>query len=135
MTVKNRLIVFNKYNGKCSYCGCNLTKGWHVDHMEAVFRYRRYLKDENGHYQRDEKGDYKFITIMDKPENHNSSNFMPSCQSCNIYKSTMSLEWFRKSIEEQPRKLRAASPMLRLSERYGIVEIIEKPIVFYFETL
>jgi 5-methylcytosine-specific restriction endonuclease McrA len=133
MKKEDRQAVFNKFGGKCAYCGCELVKGWHVDHFEAVFRYKSYLTDENGRRLTDEKGDYKTETIMDRPENHTLDNFMPACQSCNLYKSTMSLDWFRKSIEEQPRKLRAASPMLRLSERYGIVSIIDKPITFYFE--
>ena len=38
MTKKDRQIVFDKYNGKCSYCGCELTKGWHVDHIEPIVR-------------------------------------------------------------------------------------------------
>ena len=29
-----RELIFNKYNGKCAYCGCELKKGWHIDHIE-----------------------------------------------------------------------------------------------------
>ena len=34
MTKKERELIFNKYNGKCAYCGCELKKGWHIDHIE-----------------------------------------------------------------------------------------------------
>jgi 5-methylcytosine-specific restriction endonuclease McrA len=30
--------IFNKYSGKCAYCGTGLEKGWHVDHIEPVVR-------------------------------------------------------------------------------------------------
>src|ERR1700751_414762 len=34
----NRELVFNKFGGKCAYCGVELTKGWHVDELLAVKR-------------------------------------------------------------------------------------------------
>ena len=36
MNKKDRELIFNKYGGKCAYCGCELTKGWHVDEFEPV---------------------------------------------------------------------------------------------------
>lgn len=35
---KQRELVYNKYNGKCAYCGCNLPTRWHVDHIEPLCR-------------------------------------------------------------------------------------------------
>ena len=35
-TQKDRQILFNKYEGKCAYCGDDLKKGWHVDHIEPI---------------------------------------------------------------------------------------------------
>lgn len=34
MKDKIRAIVFDKYNGKCAYCGVDLMKGWNVDHIK-----------------------------------------------------------------------------------------------------
>ncbi len=34
MTKTDRQKIFDKYGGKCAYCGCELQKGWHVDHVE-----------------------------------------------------------------------------------------------------
>lgn len=136
MKKSERELIFNKCNGNCAYCGCALNKSFHVDHIEPVHRYQKYVTDDKGNRIWDsEKRDYKTISIMDSPHNDNIANCFPSCASCNGYKHSNSLEGFRKAIEEQPRKLRAASPMLRLSERYGIVQIFDKPVVFYFETL
>lgn len=42
--MKERDIVFNKYKGKCAYCGCDLVKGWHVDHLKPVVREMEYCK-------------------------------------------------------------------------------------------
>lgn len=34
---KTRKLVFNKYNGHCAYCGCELTmKTMQVDHITSV---------------------------------------------------------------------------------------------------
>lgn len=34
MKKADREKIFYKYGGRCAYCGCELTKGWHVDHIE-----------------------------------------------------------------------------------------------------
>ena len=39
---KDREIIFNKYGGKCSYCGDPLQKGWHVDELLPVKRNHKY---------------------------------------------------------------------------------------------
>ena len=38
MTKKDRQLIFDKYDGKCAYCGTELVKGWHVDHIQAIRR-------------------------------------------------------------------------------------------------
>lgn len=35
MKKTEREAVFNN-GGKCAYCGCDLIKGWHVDHLEPI---------------------------------------------------------------------------------------------------
>ena len=30
MKQSDRNIIFDKYNGKCAYCGCELVKGWQM---------------------------------------------------------------------------------------------------------
>jgi hypothetical protein len=38
MKKTDRELIFNKYGGKCAYCGCELEKGWHTDHIEPIVR-------------------------------------------------------------------------------------------------
>lgn len=45
---KDREIIFNKFGGRCAYCGCELTKGWHVDEVEPVRRNRKWVV---GHWE------------------------------------------------------------------------------------
>lgn len=110
-----REAVYKKCGGKCAYCGVDITIGkMQVDHVQSQFLHK------NGYIECDL---------------HHIDNLLPACASCNNYKGASTVEMFRKHIFEQPRKLRAASSMLRLAERYGIVTITEKPILFYFETI
>ena len=113
MTKDKRDIIFNKYAGRCSYCGCDLLKGWHVDELEPVRR------NSNG-------------TSL-HPERFNIDNQMPACASCNINKHSMSLEEFRNLIAGFMGHLNEVSTQYKIAKRYGLVLEDIKPIVFYFE--
>jgi hypothetical protein len=60
-------------------------------------------------------------------------NLMPACPSCNNYKMSLQLETFRRELAESVRKARDYSVNFRFAERFGLVEVKEQPIVFYFE--
>lgn len=78
--------VYEKCNGHCAYCGCKLDyKDMQVDHVKSVFYY-------NG--------------------TNDIDNLLPSCRMCNFYKSTFTLEEFRKNLETFE---------------------IKKEVIFYFE--
>lgn len=79
MTKKERDFIYKKYNGKCAYCGCELQKGWHADHIEPIVRNKI-------------KGDCV------NPENKKIENINPSCASCNIQKNSLTIEQFRDKI-------------------------------------
>lgn len=70
LSKEKRETLFKKYKGKCAYCGCDLKKGWHADHIEPIVR-----DWINGG--------------CEKPENHNLENMNPSCPSCNILKGSL----------------------------------------------
>lgn len=125
MTRKDRETVFWKTNGKCAYCGCELQKGWHVDHVEALGRNSKYCKDKK-----------RFVHdgTCNKPQNDHIDNYMPSCPSCNITKSGMSVQSFREYIERTVTILNANHyAAYRFAKRYGLVAETPKPVVFYFE--
>lgn len=115
MKKKDRILIFEKYNGKCAYCGCELVKGWHVDHIEPIVR------NNDG--------------TCENPHNKTFKNYNPSCASCNINKHSMTLEQFRMSIKKYVESLNKYSVQYKMAKKFGLIK--EKPIevVFYFETL
>jgi len=120
MTKKEeRLYIFNKFGGRCAYCGCQLQKGWHVDELLPVRR------------NFDLKGKYDGTCLH--PERLNINNQMPSCPSCNINKNSMSLEEFRSLIKGFMKHLNEVSTQYKIAKRYGLVKEIDIDIKFYFE--
>jgi 5-methylcytosine-specific restriction endonuclease McrA len=115
-TKKERELIFKKYEGHCAYCGCELQKGYHIDHLEPVLREW-----------------WKKGSPMYKPENDTKSNLMPSCPSCNINKHSLSLENFRKLIENFIVSLNKNSTQYKIAKRYGLIIETKIEVVFYFE--
>lgn len=101
-----RLKVYQKYNGHCAYCGCQLAlKDMQVDHIQSVYWY-------NGA--------------------NDIENYNPACRMCNFYKSTMTIEDFRKRLGKLTSGLEKTF-IYRLAKKYGLIQEVEKPIKFYFE--
>ena len=119
MTKNERQIVFDKYGGKCAYCGCELQKGWHVDHIEPAFHnwsdedVKRYLKQERG------------LNIIE--------NYNPACPRCNRWKGTWSIEQFRNEISLQLERLERDSAQFRMARDYGLIKTSEIEVRFYYE--
>lgn len=96
-------------SGHCAYCGCVLEyKDMQVDHVEPL----------NGWSTQGED------TL---------ENMFPACRSCNHYKSAMSLESFRKMVENMPTALARDSVTYRNAVRFGLVNPNPHPVTFYFE--
>ena len=109
---KLREQVYQKYNGHCAYCGCELKiKDIQVDHVLSVAR-AKWIKDE-----------------LDL---NNIDNLMPSCRSCNYYKDTCSIETFRKNLSTLMERVRKQY-IFRLAEKYGMVQEMNWDGKFYFE--
>ena len=108
-----RLEVLNKYDNHCAYCGCELTyEQLNVDHKIPLY-YAEFGYDIN------------YLESMD--------NYMPSCRSCNKYKTTYTIETFRKMIEKQPDILNRDSSTYRLATKFGVVTPTPHKVKFYFE--
>lgn len=100
-----RELVLNKYDRHCAYCGQPLTlKTMQVDHIQPLH-----------------------LGGLD-----DLSNYNPACRSCNHYKSTLSLEKFRKQLEHIPFNLER-SVIFNIACRFGLIEKGHSNIVFYFE--
>ena len=122
---RRRRKIWDKTNGKCWYCGCDLSeKGWHVDHVEPVIRVTDIAKKAS------DCPDHAW-----KPERERDDNKVPACSRCNLYKSTYSVEDFRKLLERQVELARKSSVNFRNAERFGLITVNEPKVVFYFETV
>jgi len=121
---EQRKIIFDKYNGRCAYCGCVLKKGWHVDELLPVRRNMKWNKD---------KTRYVWDGTYEHPERLNIDNQMPSCPSCNINKHSLSLEEFRNLIAGFINSLNRDNTQYKIAKRYGLLLETKTPVKFYFE--
>lgn len=122
-TKAQRNALFNRFGGRCAYCGAPLGLRWHADHVEPV---RRGLVFQQG------KGLVP-NGQMDRPENDRFDNLMPSCAPCNIDKHSMSLEAWRQKLQSACDVLGRNNPTYRHARRFGLVVETAKPVLFHFE--
>ena len=122
-----REVVFNKYDGKCAYCGCKLEKGWHVDHVEPCRRITEFVR-----HPTTGQSVTKFVGYSNPDANH-IDNYMPSCPSCNINKHGDTIEGFRQNIAGYLRSLNLRMVQYKMAKKYGLVEETGKHVEFYFE--
>jgi hypothetical protein len=136
MRKKDRHRIFEKYSGRCAYCGCELQKGWHVDEIEPVRRGFEYARDENGiRVYNMEKHKWEGKVKLAHPERMNIENQNPACASCNINKHSDSLEQFRSLIIGFINSLNRDSTQYKIAKRYGLIKETGIDVKFYFETL
>ena len=126
MKKSDRGLIFNKYDGKCAYCGCELMKGWHADHIEPIVRDFIYNKNK----QRFETNGF-----CRNPENENLQNYNPSCASCNIQKNSYTLEQFRENIKNFVNSLNQYSTQYKFAKKYRLIKETNTEVEFYFETI
>lgn len=74
--------LYEKYNHRCAYCGCELEyKDMQIDHVESVYR------------------NNDIAQTMSEKEMYDESNLLPACRQCNFYKSTFTIEQFRQRLK------------------------------------
>jgi len=121
ISIKKRQIVFNKYDKKCAYCGCSLVaNNWHVDHLTPLYR---------GWSSSDVE---KYGLIKGT---NNIDNLKPSCPTCNISKSTFTLETWRMQLKTKIDRLRGNVTNFRIVEKFKLITVNNINVIFYFETL
>ena len=62
-------------------------------------------------------------------------NMLPSCRSCNQYKSTYGLEVFREQLAKIPGRLERDVSTYGIAKRFGLIIEQPEPIEFYFEKI
>lgn len=103
-----RQLVYNKCNGHCAYCGCELEyKDMQVDHVLAVGR----------------RG------------SNNIDNLLPACRQCNYDKHKKTIEGFRRRISKELYKSLERVFVYRLAKKYNLVKEEPRVVKFYFEQL
>lgn len=122
---KKRAEIYNKFGGKCCYCGTDLNEKFHIDHVipQALFwNHVRYKKRVPS-----------FLSHLNESDLNHIDNLVPSCASCNNYKSTMDLETFRSELGKLVERLNKYSTQYKIAKRFGMIEEKVTPIKFYFE--
>ena len=106
LTAAERREIYDKCDGHCAYCG----------------EYIRYEDMQVDHVMPLRKGGADSI-----------DNMLPACRSCNHYKSTLTIEQFRASIERMPEVLTRDSTTYKIAARFGIIKVVRPKVTFYFE--
>jgi hypothetical protein len=113
--IKDRQLVYQKYDYKCAYCGIELSYNeMQVDHIEP--RRRGDIHNEN----------------VVNGRNH-ISNYNPSCRSCNASKSTFSIEQWRIQIKKKLICLERDSSNFRICKKFGLLSVSDVEVKFHFE--
>lgn len=107
---KRRTQVFEKYNGRCAYCGVGINATqFHIDHIQP-----------------------KCFGGTDELDNLN-----PSCRDCNTYKSNWSLESFRENLKHllnlKLEYLFKSMTKMNVAVKFGAVKLSEWNGLFYYE--
>lgn len=94
LSKNQRAMVYKMYDGHCAYCGNKISyEEMQIDHIQP-------------------------LALGGKDE---LSNMFPACRSCNKYKSTYTVEKFRKALERIPLVLKRNSSSYRIAERFGLI--------------
>ena len=113
---RQREAVFNKYGGRCAYCGCELTlRTMQVDHIKAVYASSL---ENNGVETQDD----------------NLENLNHSCRQCNFYKGTLDIEQFRKKIMTTLYETCQNTFQAKLAKKLGMLTVKQFD-KFYFERI
>ena len=113
-----RLLVYEKCNHRCAYCGCELEyKDMQVDHVKSVF-----ANTDISH-------------TMTEEEMYSEKNLLPACRQCNFYKSSGNLESFREALTNTLMRNLQETFQYRLAIKYGLIQEHIEPVQFYFEKI
>ena len=99
--------IFNKFGGKCAYCGVTLGEDFHIDHIHPRSR------DGN---------------------RYDINNLNPACHSCNMAKSDHTIEEWKEWLYHQRDMLNKLGSY-KTVKKFGLIEERQPNIKFYFERL
>lgn len=124
MNKLDRQKIYEKYGGKCAYCGCELAKGWHASPIQPI----KLTVTETGQ-------------VVE--ENNELSNIVGACVNCAMSKThigmngrteQLTIENFRNAIIETFELLKQ-QPYYKRALKFGMITETGKEFKFYFETV
>lgn len=117
---QERIDKWNRYNQRCAYCGCELPyKDMQIDHINSIFL-AKYNEQNN--------------IVVNKTQLNAEENLLPACRQCNFYKSSHTLEEFRKSLVTTLMNNLRKNFQFKLAVKYGLItDNCLTNITFYFE--
>lgn len=119
MNKKKRQLVYEKFGGRCAYCGKELAyKDMQVDHKDPLFR---------------NDTDEQLAKAGIKRGTDDMENLMPSCRRCNFRKGTLTLDQFRRELYYQCKRVLERNFQVKQSIDYGLLHSTLHPVIFYFE--
>jgi len=122
LTKAQREQLYQRYRGRCAYCGDKLGKRWHADHVKPVVRQGMWVR-----------GKWAATGGVDHPERDCFENFTPACHLCNIDKATYPLEEWRRKLQRSAEVLQRNYSTYRHAKRFGLVVEAPPKVVFFFE--
>lgn len=123
---RKREAVKSKFGGRCAYCGELLGDRWHIDHKEPIQRHMRWdgAKSKMVHTGK-----------CEHPTNKRHDNEFPACIPCNMNKSSLPLEYWRKQIASRIAALNDRSTDYKTAKRFGLLHETPRTVVFWFEAV
>ena len=118
---KQREALRAKFGGRCAYCGGELGKSMHADHLEPCLRIQPTPWNELERVE------------MHKPERNTVANMMPACAPCNLHKGGYSLEAWRTYLQRSAEIVAKQTSTFRAGERFGVIRVSKEPVRFFFE--
>lgn len=116
--------IYHKFGGRCAYCGEMLPARWHVDHFQPILR----TWDETNLEMYNKRAKKPLIRGEESFE-----NYMPACPSCNLLKSSLTIESFRNTISYFLTSLNKYSRQYQFAKKYGQLKETPTEIKFYYE--
>lgn len=114
----DRIKVYNKYDGRCAYCGKQINyRQMQIDHIRPQKKFY-----------------YGLISEIPAYNVHDECNLNPACRRCNIHKYDLSIEEFREMISNKLKVL-ASSWHYNIAKDFNMVTEQATPVVFYYEKL
>lgn len=111
--------VFQKFDGKCAYCGSRIEiDNFCVDHINPIKRFATNSLQE------------ELLWAEQKRALHTLINMNPSCKGCNSLKNHLTVEQFRKKLEL---KMNFTENHYRILHDLNNIEINTPVVKFYFE--